>query len=227
MDKTLNQETYDRLKKDIMTFALKPGDQVSAAKLAERYHVSRTPAREALVKLETEGLVDIYPQSKSVISRINVHRAKQEWFIRKTLELGMVDAFIDKVTDDDIKRMREYNQLLTAETNGPWSHESFFRYLSYDNDFHGVTYMVAGEQLSAAIISNTMAHYNRIRLLADMEAYCNDRTVSAHDKLLEYAKARDKDGYRKTLERHLGYIVKDIEDMGKKYPDYFDMQEGG
>ena len=63
MDKTLNQETYDRLKKDIMTFALKPGDQVSAAKLAERYHVSRTPAREALVKLETEGLVDIYPQS--------------------------------------------------------------------------------------------------------------------------------------------------------------------
>ena len=45
MDKSLNQQTYDRCRKDIMTFALKPGEPVSAAKLAERYNVSRTPAR--------------------------------------------------------------------------------------------------------------------------------------------------------------------------------------
>ena len=49
VDRSLNQQTYERFRKDIMTFALKPGDPVSAAKLAERYEVSRTPAREALV----------------------------------------------------------------------------------------------------------------------------------------------------------------------------------
>ena len=65
MERTLNQETYDRFKKDIMTFACKPGEPVSAAKLADRYHVSRTPAREALVKLKAEGLVDIFPQSET------------------------------------------------------------------------------------------------------------------------------------------------------------------
>ena len=91
MDNTLNQQTYERMKREIMTFALKPGDPVSAAKLAERYNVSRTPARETLVKLQTEGLIDIFPQSKSVISKINVQRVRQEWFIRKTLEMGMVD----------------------------------------------------------------------------------------------------------------------------------------
>ena len=110
MDRTLNRDTYERLKQDIMKFILKPGEQVSAAKLAERYQVSRTPVREALVKLETEGLVDIFPQSKSVISRINLHRARQEWFIRSTLELGMVDAFFDKLTEQDIDLMDAYNR---------------------------------------------------------------------------------------------------------------------
>lgn len=66
MNNSLNMQTYENLKKDIMTLALMPGEPVSAAKIAERYNVSRTPAREALVKLEGEALVDIYPQSASV-----------------------------------------------------------------------------------------------------------------------------------------------------------------
>lgn len=223
MDRTLNQETYDRFRRDIMTFALKPGEQVSAAKLAERYQVSRTPAREALIRLESEGLVDIYPQSKSVISKINVHRARQEWFIRKTLELGMVDSFIDKVTDRDIEMMKEYNRQMILLKGQPKSHDSAFQYLSDDNDFHAVTYMVAGERLAAEVIATTMAHYNRVRLLVDLDTFFKDRTVASHDKLIEYAQSGDRDGYRETLSDHLGHIVKDIENMSEMYPDYFEM----
>ncbi|MBR5766531.1 MAG: GntR family transcriptional regulator, partial [Lachnospiraceae bacterium] len=77
MGNSLNTQTYENLKRDIMTLALMPGEPVSAAKIAERYNVSRTPAREAIVKLESEALIDIYPQSGSVISRIDVNRAEQ------------------------------------------------------------------------------------------------------------------------------------------------------
>ena len=54
MEKSLNEETYDKLKYDIMNFKLVPGDSISAQKIAVRYNVSRTPAREAIVKLEKE-----------------------------------------------------------------------------------------------------------------------------------------------------------------------------
>lgn len=77
MEKNLNEFTYQKLKKDIMTFVLVPGEAISAAKIAERYGVSRTPAREAIVKLQKEGLVDIYPQSKSLVSWINMERIRQ------------------------------------------------------------------------------------------------------------------------------------------------------
>ena len=112
MDRLLNQRTYENLKKDIMTFGLMPGEPVSAAKIARRYRVSRTPAREALVMLQGEGLVDIFPQSGSVISKINVGRIRQEWFVRRTLELAMVDEFLESVKKEDIEEMKHYAKLL-------------------------------------------------------------------------------------------------------------------
>ena len=61
MEKSLNEETYEKLKYDIMNFRLLPGDSISAQKVALRYDVSRTPAREAIVNLEKEGLLKIIP----------------------------------------------------------------------------------------------------------------------------------------------------------------------
>lgn len=206
-----------------MTFALKPGEPVSAAKLAERYHVSRTPAREALVRLQAEGMVDIFPQSKSMISKINVARARQEWFIRNTLEIAMTDAFFGNVTADDIEEMRQYAHKCKRIGEQPRDHETSYEYLDSDNKFHAVTYRVAGETLAAEIISSTMAHYSRIRLLADLDNRKKDRTVADHEELIRLVEAGDKEGYRAALTKHLGRVIGDIEQMSMQAPELFDM----
>ena len=206
-----------------MTFALKPGEPVSAAKLAERYNVSRTPAREALVRLQSEGMVDIFPQSKSMISRINVARARQEWFIRKTLEIAMTDSFFENVTPADIKEMRTFAEKCERIGEQPRNHESSYEYLINDNKFHAVTYRVAGEELAADIIRSTMAHYNRIRLLVDLDNQNKDRTVADHGELIRLIEAGDKEGYRSALTTHLARVIGDIEQMSTLAPDLFDM----
>lgn len=221
MRNSLNQSTYDRFKMDIMTFALKPGEVVSAAKIAERYNVSRTPAREALVKLETEGLVDIFPQSKSIISQIDINRANQEWFIRKTLEMGMVDKLFEKVKDSDILKMRSFCRKMEEVSQGEKTNESAYEYLINDNEFHAMTYHIAGEDLAADMIKNTMAHYNRIRLLIDLEYSHKDRTVSTHEQLIQHLEQKNKEAYRELLGTHLSYITQDIEDIRKQNPELF------
>ena len=223
MDKSLNQQTYDRCKKDIMTFALKPGDPVSAAKLAERYNVSRTPAREALVRLNTEGLVDIFPQSKSMISKINVSRARQEWFIRKTLEIGMIDAFFENAAPADIEQMKAYAKQCESIGMQPRNHETSYEYIINDNKFHAVTYRVAGETLASELIESTMVRYSRVRLLADLDNDHKDRTVSEHEGLIRLAEAGDKEGYRKVLTLHLERVLGDIEQMCSQFPELFEM----
>lgn len=223
MDKSLNQQTYDRCRKDIMTFALKPGEPVSAAKLAERYNVSRTPAREALVRLQSEGMVDIFPQSKSMISKIDITRARQEWFIRKTLEIAMTDAFFEHVTQKDIEEMKKYARVCERIGEQPRNHETSYEYLINDNKFHAVTYYVAGEALAAEIIGSTMAHYSRVRLLVDLDNENKDRTVADHEDLIRLIEAGDKEGYRAALGKHLGRVIGDIELMNKQAPHLFDM----
>ncbi len=225
MDKSLNQQTYDRCRKDIMTFALKPGEAVSAAKLAERYDVSRTPAREALVRLQSEGMIDIFPQSKSMISRIDIARAKQEWFVRKTLEIAMTDAFFAHVKDSDIEEMRRYAKECERIGEQPRNHETSYEYLINDNQFHAVTYRVAGEHLAAEIIASSAAHYSRVRLLADLENVNKDRTLAEHEDLIRQVENHDKEGYREALSIHLQRVVGDIERMSKLAPELFVLDE--
>lgn len=83
MEKSLNEETYEKLKYDIMNFEVLPGDSISAQKIALRYNVSRTPAREAIVNLEKEGLLKVIPQSGTYVACINCKRSEQEWFGQK------------------------------------------------------------------------------------------------------------------------------------------------
>ena len=222
MDISLNQQTYERLKKDIMTFSLKPGEPVSAQKVAERYEVSRTPAREALVRLQDEGLVDIFPQSRSVVSRISRKRVRQEWFVRKSLELAMVEAFFDKLTDKDLSDMQERAAAMLKAGEAPRTHETAFAYLKCDDDFHSVMYRVAGETLAASIIENTLPDYHRIRLLVDLDNVYRDRTIDDHARLIELAVKKDVKGYYAMLDRHLSHIVEDMKFLGEQFPELFE-----
>lgn len=107
MEKSLNEETYEKLKYDIMNFRLLPGDSISAQKVALRYDVSRTPAREAIVNLEKEGLLKIIPQSGTYVACINCRRSAQEWFDRKSLEMGMVVAVFENADSELLDKMAD------------------------------------------------------------------------------------------------------------------------
>lgn len=69
---SLNDVTYNNIRKDIMNMTLEPGVSVSVQKLSERYGVSRTPVHGAIVRLQQSGLVEIYPQRKTVVSKIDL-----------------------------------------------------------------------------------------------------------------------------------------------------------
>ncbi len=222
MDNSLNQTTYELLKKDILTLNLKPGEGISAAKLAERYSVSRTPAREALVRLFDEGLVKIVPQSKSFISKINLERARQEWFVRNSLELAMAEEFISKVRDEDIEQMKMHNENMLKLAGMPDDYANIYEYQMEDNRFHAVAYKVTGQGLAAEVIATTMAHYSRLRFLTDIEDFYRERTVKGHNRLLEYIENRDIERYKSGIKIHLHHIIDDIEELSQKYPMYFE-----
>ncbi len=81
---------FDRLRGMIISLELPPGSSLSRAALAGQFGVSSTPIRDALMRLDEEGLVEVFPQYATVVSRIDVHRAQQAHFLRQALELEIV-----------------------------------------------------------------------------------------------------------------------------------------
>src|SRR5436190_19068269 len=89
-DRQAAPQVFERLRGMIISLELPPGSPLSRAALAEQFGVSSTPIRDALMRLEEEGLVEVFPQYATVVSRIDVHRAQQAHFLRQALELEIV-----------------------------------------------------------------------------------------------------------------------------------------
>lgn len=81
---------HDSLRERILNLDLAPGQYISRSEIAADYEVSLTPVRDALIKLEEEGLIHIYPQSKTEVSKIDLAHARETHFLRLSLELEIV-----------------------------------------------------------------------------------------------------------------------------------------
>src|SRR5262245_93883 len=91
---SVRQEAYSKLRSWILDGTLPPGSQLRDKKLAEQLGVSRTPIREALLRLEDEGLVKTKPNSSTLVSSIDFHSAFHLYSIVWTLErLALSQAF--------------------------------------------------------------------------------------------------------------------------------------
>lgn len=218
MPVSLNENTYVELKKEIMTFKLIPGDEISAQKVAVRYNVSRTPAREAIVKLEKDGLLKIYPKSGTYVAKINMDRANQEWFVRMNLEIGMVNLFIQNCSNDVIEKMKENLEKLEhfSDIQGKLSR------IDIDNEFHDLIYECSNEYLAKEIIDTQMTHYNRIRYLAELNKKISHKTVVEHRALIKAAEQKDTKTFETVIKKHIRRIVEDQEKLIEIYPEYFE-----
>src|SRR5580765_686443 len=89
-DRQAAPQVFERLRGMIISLELPPGSPLSRAALAGQFGVSSTPIRDALMRLEEEGLVEVFPQYATVVSRIDIGLAQQAHFLRQSLELEIV-----------------------------------------------------------------------------------------------------------------------------------------
>ena len=195
-----------------------PGDSISAQKIALRYNVSRTPAREAIVNLEKEGLLKVIPQSGTYVACINCKRSEQEWFVRKSLEIGMADAIFKNASADMLDKMAELNNRLI---NYDEETESIPR-IEIDNEFHQLIYECSGEQLAKNIIKTQMSHYNRIRYLAELNKNISVKTNDEHNMLIDAIRNKDKRMYLRVIKAHISRIFNELDKLKGIYPEYFE-----
>lgn len=214
---------YCDLRDDMMTLRLKPGTPMSAnetsLRLTEKLqiNVSRTPVREAFLRLAKEGLVDIEPQKGTFVSRIDLVRVKQERFLRATLELANISEFWRVAQPTDFERLHKIVEGQSIAVNA----EDFSMFAALDNAFHHVFFEVSGQTLAATIISSQNGHYDRIRLMTALTADGAHAIIAQHLDLLGRLERGDREGTLRVLQHHLSKLEGEEQPLTRAYPDYF------
>ena len=117
--KSLSNMVYRDLKEKILKNKLLPGDKLIEMEIASKLDVSRTPVREALKKLEKDGLVTSFPRKSYIVSKISVKEAKNLYIVRESLEPLCVELLAEKGLTDKTKYFEEVNEdLRIAIENG-------------------------------------------------------------------------------------------------------------
>lgn len=156
----IRQEAYAKLRKWILEGTLAPGAQLRDKELAEHLGVSRTPIREALLRLEDEGLVKTKPNRSTLVSSIDFHNAFHLYSIVWTLERLALSQAFGSITEEHIQHMIDANERFLQKMKA----KDRFSALEADYDFHSVYIKLSQNQEIEKIIFEIKTKLKRLDL---------------------------------------------------------------
>jgi DNA-binding GntR family transcriptional regulator len=215
-DRQAAPQVFERLRDMIISLVLPPGSPLSRAALAAQFGVSSTPVRDALMRLDEEGLVDVFPQYATVVSRIDVGRAHQAHFLRQALELEIVRALAishDAAFIAGLHRTIALQQQFTKAGD-------FEKFMAADNDFHAQLYAAADKRDIWALVRSRSGHIDRLRRL-HLPSPGKAQDIVRHHRLIAKAiGAGDPDDAQRHLRTHLSGTLSYIDNIRARYPEY-------
>ena len=213
--KSIQTLVYEELKRNIMSMKLEPGQTMSTQEMATKLNVSRTPVREAFLRLQSEGLVEMIPQRETMVSKISLKRVEQEKFIRECLEMGVIRKFMDKSGCEVEENMAELIQL--QKKCG--EEKDFVGFLEADDQFHKVLFDVTGQEMAWETIASRNGHYNRLRILYVQRDTAMQESIEQHHKIATLLESGSREEAARALSSHVRRL--DIDEAGliAQYPD--------
>ncbi|MCR5724966.1 MAG: GntR family transcriptional regulator [Treponema sp.] len=216
-DSSVQSAVYNALRNNIMSLKLKPGTVMSTQEMAIKLEVSRTPVREAFIRLQRDGLVNIYPQKETIVSRIDYSKVEQERFVRESLECANLDIFIDSSSRKDFVNL----ELNLEQQRATISSGNYNTLIQLDNAFHAYMFKATGQHLSWNVIEGNSNHYARIRLMTVWNKDIMQEIILQHQKILSAIEERNAEYAKIYMKAHVHRLENLLQQTVKDFPDYF------
>ena len=215
---TAASKIYNDLRVELVSLQRRPGEVISEAQIALSYGVSRTPVREAILKLSDEGLLEIYPQSGIFVSRIPLAALPEAIIVRKALEETTARMAAERATPSQILALQsilERQREASAAGNSDTFHQA-------DEMFHATVADVAGYPGIWKYIQQVKVHVDRYRRLTLPQRGRMPKVIIEHEAVLTAIEAHDDEGARRAMETHLENLLDNISTTRHINPEYFD-----
>ncbi|MCH5281819.1 MAG: GntR family transcriptional regulator [Lachnospiraceae bacterium] len=202
----LRDVVFNTLRQAILTGELKPGERLMEIHLADRLGVSRTPIREAIRKLELEGLVTMIPRKGAQVAKITEKNLKDVLEVRRALDVLTVKLACDRM-DEETKA-----ELLKAcdEFAGVVKKNDTKDITESDVRFHDIILKSTGNDRLLQLVNNLAEQMYRYRLEYIKDSAYHDRLVKEHEAIYQAIIDGDKEKAAKAAVLHIDNQEKTI-----------------
>jgi len=215
---TARERVYDALREAIVSAALEPGRQLSENELAERLGVSRTPVREALVRLRDDRLVAIVPQLGTFVTLIDAEAVADAHFVREALEAGAIRLAVERATDADLRALHAVVDA-QRDADAAGDDDAFDR---LDDQLHRMLCELSGREIAWRVSQRARGQLDRVRRLSMPEPGFRAMMIAEHEEVVGAVAARDAAQAEQALRHHLRMVLSFVPDLQRAHPEFFE-----
>ena len=201
-------QVFDILRELIVSVKLRPGQKLSEKEIAAALDASKTPVREALIRLDEVNLVRIIPQSGTYVTLISVSRYTTACFIRLHLEIGAVRDAAQR--PDPRHRIEDFDDILARQAEA-LARDDPGAFFELDEAFHRQLFVFSGHVDCWATARRAQFDLNRARLIRRQHRILRGAEVIAeHAAIAEAIRARDPRAAEDALRAHIGDLDRQV-----------------
>jgi DNA-binding GntR family transcriptional regulator len=212
---------FEHLREAIVGLELPPGSALSDRELCETLSMSRTPVREALLKLANLGLVEIRPQAGTFVSRIRMKEVFEANFIRRELEGACVREAAKLITENQ----RNELMFLIDQQKLDHSAQNLKVFSRLDIEFHSAIHTIAGNAMCRTIIRDVRMFMDRLRNLSLYRPADLSEIIADHLAIAKALANGDPNGAERAMDHHMDRVRHVAKTLMAHYPDYFEKDD--
>ncbi|MFD1415905.1 GntR family transcriptional regulator [Oceanobacillus jeddahense] len=208
---------YESLRESIMDLDLPPGTAISEKEISEELEVSRTPVREAFLRLKEDELLTVLPQRGSFVALIDLDHVEEARFLREQAEAGIIRLACENFSDEYLHKLEmNLEKQKTARDN-----EDENALYTLDKEFHRLIAEGTAKHRVWKTIQRMDTHSMRLRKLSIALKLNWKVLVEQHEAMVEAIKEKEQKKAEELIRSHLALLIYDQKALKEQYPDYF------
>jgi DNA-binding GntR family transcriptional regulator len=205
--RTMSEFIYIKLKESIINNELKANQRINEKELVDHFKVSRTPIREAILRLEAKGFVRIDSYRRAIVREISYKELMEIFQVLGALDRLAVSQAADNLTPQNIEKLEGFIEKMEKYC----SLKSIEKYFEFNEKFHDEIWKAVNNELLLEILHSVrdrMQRYTYARISAFKRPEALEKSLKQHKALLTALKGKDKDKLKKMIVEHRVSLLK-------------------
>jgi len=202
----LRETVYEQIRADILSLRLAPGDEMREAELAARFEVSKSPVRDALMRLERENLVITLPRQGYRVAPVSLSDVQDMFHLRIALERACMERIVRQANDEQLASLEPFRRFEPSDWEGG--------FIDYNRAFHRKLADIAGNPRMRDQLNNLIDQMERVVLMSVNRATQGSGNtgglVEEHSRMIDSLQQRQTKRAERLAEQHIAAAGKRV-----------------